>query len=126
MACRGPGYIAIEGPIGVGKNHLRDTSAQIYYWSVLRRTPFSRVSTRPQSKRRCRTQLFFLFQRPRRAQTARQRSIALIRVADVLLEKDRIFAELTNPDELELYYLVYELLAPRSRPRIQSFICRDP
>lgn len=35
-------------------------------------------------------------------------------MADFLLEKDRIFAELTlNPDELELYYRVYELLAPR-------------
>lgn len=61
------------------------------------------------------TQLYFLFQRVRQAQTVRQRDLfALICVADFLLEKDRIFAELTlDPDELELYYRVYELLAPR-------------
>lgn len=61
------------------------------------------------------TQLHFLFQRVRQAQTVRQRDLfAPICVADFLLDKDRVFAELTlDPDELELYYRVYELLAPR-------------
>lgn len=61
------------------------------------------------------TQLYFLFERVRQGQTVRQRDLfATTCVADFLLEKDRIFAELTlNPDELELYYRVYELLAPR-------------
>ncbi|MGH8580208.1 MAG: deoxynucleoside kinase [Gammaproteobacteria bacterium] len=74
------------------------------------------------------TQLYSLFQRVRQAQTVRQRDLfATICVADFLLEKDRIFAELTlNPDELELYYRLYELLAPRAPTPDQSFICRHP
>ncbi len=59
--------------------------------------------------------IVFPVQRVRQAKTLRQRDLfAPVCVADFLLEKDRIFAELTlNPDELELYYRVYELLAPR-------------
>jgi deoxyadenosine/deoxycytidine kinase len=48
------------------------------------------------------TQLFFLFQRARQLQELRQADMfAPVRVADFLMEKDRLFAQLTL-DEMEL------------------------
>ena len=56
------------------------------------------------------TQLFFLFQRARQMQSMRQADMFQpVRVADFLIEKDRLFAELTlDPEELKLYDQVYE------------------
>jgi len=58
------------------------------------------------------TQLFFLFQRARQLQAMRQADLfAPVRVADFLMDKDPLFAELTlEPDELRLYEQVYEQL----------------
>jgi deoxyadenosine/deoxycytidine kinase len=55
-------------------------------------------------------QLFFLFQRARQIQDMRQGDMFQpVRVADFLIEKDRLFAELTlDPEELKLYDQVYE------------------
>jgi deoxyadenosine/deoxycytidine kinase len=59
------------------------------------------------------TQLFFLFQRARQVQQMRQADLfAAGRVADFLLQKDRIFAQLTLPDEeYRLYDQVYRTLS---------------
>ncbi len=58
------------------------------------------------------TQMFFLFQRARQMQQIRQADLfEPVRVADFMLEKDRLFAELTlDPDELALYEQTYELV----------------
>lgn len=56
------------------------------------------------------TQLFFLFQRARQLQELRQTDMFRpVRVADFLMDKDRMFAQLTLDDaELRLYEQVYE------------------
>jgi len=58
-------------------------------------------------------QLFFLFQRVRQIEAMRQADMFQpVRVADFLMEKDRLFAELTlEPDELKLYEQVYAHVA---------------
>ncbi len=57
-------------------------------------------------------QLHFLFQRARQIETLRQSDMFRpSRVADFLIQKDRLFAQATlNEDELELYYQVYNRL----------------
>jgi deoxyadenosine/deoxycytidine kinase len=59
------------------------------------------------------TQLHFLFQRARQLQDLRQADLfERVRVADYMLEKDRLFARLTLDDEeFALYEQVYERLA---------------
>lgn len=64
------------------------------------------------------TQLFFLFERARQIQELRQADMfEPVRVADFLIEKDRIFAEINlDADELKLYENIYDHLtidAPR-------------
>ena len=60
------------------------------------------------------TQLFFLFQRVRQIEEIRQSDLfSPVRIADFLLEKDRLFAELNlDPNELTLYQQVYDTLNP--------------
>ena len=60
------------------------------------------------------TQLYFLFQRARQLQGLRQTDLfEQVRVADYMLDKDRLFARLTLDDqEYALYEQVYERLAP--------------
>src|SRR5688572_8673921 len=59
------------------------------------------------------TQLYFLFQRARQLAALRQSDLfAPVRVADFLLEKDRLFAQLNlADDELALYEQVYHALS---------------
>jgi deoxyadenosine/deoxycytidine kinase len=56
--------------------------------------------------------MFFLFQRARQMQELRQGDMfEPVRVADFMLEKDRLFAELTlDSDELRLYEKTYNLV----------------
>jgi deoxyadenosine/deoxycytidine kinase len=56
--------------------------------------------------------MFFLFQRAQQMQALRQGDMfEPVRVADFMLEKDRLFAELTlDSDELSLYEQAYDLL----------------
>ena len=59
------------------------------------------------------TQLFFLFQRTRQLEDIRQHDLFdRVRVADYLLDKDRLFARLTLDDEeYSLYDQIYARLA---------------
>src|SRR5690606_13067199 len=59
------------------------------------------------------TQLFFLFQRARQLEDIRQHDLFdTVRVADYLIDKDRLFARLTLDDEeYALYEQVYTRLA---------------
>ena len=58
------------------------------------------------------TQLYFLFQRTRQIEVLRQADMFRpIQVADFLMQKDRLFAQLTlDENELALYYQVYNRL----------------
>jgi len=117
-----PEYIVIEGPIGVGKTSLARRLADIFHSELLLegadKNPFlERFYNNPRATA-FQTQLFFLLQRAQQMQDLRQGDIfSPVRVADFLLEKDRLFAQLTlDDDELRLYDQVYNQLtldAPR-------------
>lgn len=112
-----PGYVVIEGPIGVGKTSLVSRLAESFQCDTL----FEQAEENPFLERfysegrgaAFPTQLFFLFQRSRQLQELRQTDLfrsAL--VADFMLEKDRLFAGLNlDSDELQLYEQVYERIS---------------
>lgn len=112
-----PGYIVVEGPIGVGKTSLVQRLARsMQAEPVLEQpehNPFLERFYRDPRNAALPTQLCFLFQRARQLQEIRQGDIFQpARVADFMLEKDRLFAQLNlDPDELRLYDQVYEHLA---------------
>ncbi|VAW58056.1 Deoxyadenosine kinase @ Deoxyguanosine kinase [hydrothermal vent metagenome] len=111
-----PDFIVVEGPIGVGKTTLAKKLAVSFGSEMLlecaAENPFmSRFYENPEAAALS-TQLFFLLQRTRQMQALRQGDMFNpVRIADFLMEKDRIFAELTlDDDELKLYEQVYEQL----------------
>lgn len=111
-----PSYIAIEGPIGIGKTSLTKSLAQTFnYETLLERAeenPFLERFYLDENNTALPTQLFFLFQRVKQMNALRQADLFQpVRVADFLIEKDQLFAELTlDREELELYKQVYDRL----------------
>lgn len=117
-----PRYIAVEGPIGVGKTTFARKLADSFNYETVLETseanPFLERFYNNRQQAALQTQLFFLFERVRQLQEMRQTDMfEPVRVADFLLEKDRLFAELNlDADELKLYENVYAHLtidAPR-------------
>ena len=117
-----PRYIVIEGPIGVGKTSLAKRLAEDFGGDLLlegaEENPFLERFYRNPRHTALPSQLFFLFQRARQIQELRQSDMfAPVRIGDFLLEKDRLFAQLTlDDDELNLYEQIYANLsvdAPR-------------
>jgi deoxyadenosine/deoxycytidine kinase len=111
-----PAYIVVEGPIGVGKTSLARRLASTFESDLLLEdageNPFlERFYEDPRSGA-LPAQLFFLFQRTRQLQAMRQGDMFQpVRVADFLMEKDRLFAEVTlDTEELKLYEQVYSHL----------------
>ncbi|MGZ3512255.1 MAG: deoxynucleoside kinase [Candidatus Binataceae bacterium] len=113
---RGGGYIAIEGPIGVGKTSLAQAlGLRLGARIVLEDTdsnPFIARFYQDPEKYALAVQLYFLLTRyNQQRQLAQQDLFAQATVTDYLLAKDRIFARLNlDPDELVLYEGVYRLL----------------
>ena len=114
MRAEFPAYIAIEGPIGVGKTTLAHHLAATFDAELLLEAPFDNPFL-PRFYRDPRpwalsAQLSFLLQRARQMRELRQRSLfGSVTVSDFMLEKDRLFARLNlDADELDLYEQVYE------------------
>jgi deoxyguanosine kinase len=107
-------FIVIEGPIGVGKTSLARRLSQSVGGQLIleqaEQNPFLERFYKNPRAAALQTQLFFLFQRARQLEDARQADLfGAVRVADYLLEKDRLFARVTLDDaEYELYEKVYE------------------
>jgi deoxyadenosine/deoxycytidine kinase len=116
MILNRPDYIVVEGPIGVGKTSLARRLAESFETDLLlegaEENPFlERFYEDPRSGA-LPAQLFFLFQRARQIQAMRQADMFQpVRVSDFLMEKDRLFAELTlDANELQLYDQIYNHL----------------
>src|SRR2546430_16055529 len=99
-------FMAVEGPMGVGKTSLpRRLCASLEAEPVLEQAaenPFLERFYRNPRDGALPTQLYFLFQRAQQLAALNQQDLfAPLRVADYLLEKDRLFARVTL-DEAEL------------------------
>lgn len=111
-----PRYIAVEGPIGVGKTAFTKRLASAFnYETILEAPEINPFLERFYNNRRqaaLQTQLFFLFERVRQLESMRQGDMFNpVRIADFLLEKDRLFARINlDADELALYERIYEHL----------------
>lgn len=113
-----PRYIAVEGPIGVGKTSLARRLAQTFGSELLLEgadeNPFlERFYADPRGAAFA-TQLHFLVQRAEQLRALRQADLfETTRIADFLFDKDPLFARLNLDDnEYALYRKVYEHLAP--------------
>lgn len=110
-------FIVVEGPIGVGKTSLARRLARSFGSELILEqadeNPFLERFYRNPRAAALQTQLFFLFQRTRQLEDIRQHDLFdPVRVADYLLDKDRLFAQLTlDEEELGLYEQVYSRLA---------------
>jgi deoxyadenosine/deoxycytidine kinase len=110
-------YIVVEGPIGVGKTSLaRRLAASLGAETVLEQAdenPFLERFYRNPKAGALPAQLYFLFQRAQQLAALRQDDLfAPLRVADYLLAKDRLFAQLTlDADEFGLYEQIHAKLA---------------
>jgi len=109
-------YIVVEGPIGVGKTSLaRRLAESLSAQPVLEdasQNPFLERFYRNPRAGALPAQLYFLFQRSQQLGALNQQDLfAQVRVADYLLEKDRLFARLTLDDaEFALYEQIYAKL----------------
>lgn len=112
----GPLYVAVEGPIGVGKttlvNRLNERLGASLVLEVVEENPFLPKFYEDPDRYAFQTQLFFLMSRFRQQTELSQGDLFRPNIlADYHLLKDRIFASLTlKADELALYERVYKSL----------------
>lgn len=105
----GSRYIAIEGPIGVGKTalakRLADSLSADLVLEEVAENPFLERFYRDGPSAALPAQMFFLFSRARQLEDMRQSDLfSSVRISDYLFTRDRLFAELNlDPDELKLY-----------------------
>ena len=109
-------YIAIEGPIGVGKTSLAQRLAtRLDAMAVLEETenPFLADFYAGRPGAALQTQLFYLLNRHRQQLSLRQGDLfAQAIVADYLFDRDKVFAYLNLDDnELFIYQRLYDLLS---------------
>jgi deoxyadenosine/deoxycytidine kinase len=111
-----PTFISVEGPIGVGKTTLAKRLAATFNYQTLLENaednPFLERFYKNRRQHALATQLYFLFQRARQLADLKQTDMFQpIRVADFLIEKDRLFARLNlDADEYDLYLKVFDKL----------------
>ena len=109
-------YLAIEGPVGVGKTALAERLAlRIDATSILEDAdnPFLADFYQDKPGSAFQTQLFFLLNRHRQLSGLRQADLfSQVSVCDYLFDRDRIYAYLSLDDnELFIYQRLYDLLA---------------
>jgi deoxyguanosine kinase len=112
-ATKAPGYIAVEGPIGVGKTSLVKRLAESLGYETLledaKTNPFLDDFYQSPRAMAFQTQVYFLLQRARQLRQLVAAPKQL--VADFLLDKDPLFAAITlSEPELALYEEIYQQL----------------
>ena len=113
-------FIAVEGPIGVGKTTLARRLAHSFNCETLLEDPGANpfLERFYQDPRRyaLQTELFFLFQRADQLHGLQQADLFdRVRVSDFLLHKNRLFAGVTlDEDEFRLYDKIHEHLSPQA------------
>ncbi len=106
-------YIVVEGAVGSGKSRLARLLANHLEAELLRESPennpFLARFYQDMPRYALATQLTFLFQRLHQVDSLNQEDLFRGHtVADFLLDKDALFAEITlTPDELRLYQEIY-------------------
>jgi len=128
-----PRYIAIEGPIGVGKSSLakllaEELDARLVLEDV-EENPFLQKFYEDREKYAFQAQLFFLLSRYRhQAELVQQDLFQQVTVSDYLFDKDRIFAQVNlSDDELALYEQIYGMLdASVMRPDLVVYLQASP
>jgi deoxyadenosine/deoxycytidine kinase len=114
-------YIALEGPMGVGKTALAERlGTRLDATIVLEDTdnPFLADFHADRPGAALQTQLFYLLSRHRQQVTLRQADLfTQVTISDYLFDKDKIFACLNLDDnELFIYQRLYDLLARDAVP----------
>jgi len=110
-------YLAIEGPIGVGKTSLTRLLAKEFNARMILEkpedNPFLESFYQDRRKYAFQTQLFFLVNRFQQQKDIVQPHLFnQVTLADYLFAKDRVFASITLDDqELTLYEQIYTLLS---------------
>ncbi len=114
-----PRFIAVEGPIRVGKTSLADILADRLHADRLRDAednPFLEGFYKDKPGAGFQAQFYFLLQRYKQLRALDLAATAnRVVISDYLFEKDRIFAYLNLSDaELQLYDEYYELFAEQA------------
>tara|TARA_A100001037_G_C15145505_1_gene636119 strand:- start:1755 stop:2471 length:717 start_codon:yes stop_codon:yes gene_type:complete len=112
-----PRYVAIEGPIGVGKTTLARKLAETFQYPLLLEpsddNPFLDRFYRDGGNNALPTQLFFLLHRAGQFADLNQDDLlGPMMVSDFLMEKDDLFARITlDANEYELYSQIHGSLS---------------
>jgi deoxyadenosine/deoxycytidine kinase len=109
-------YLAIEGPIGVGKTRLAERLAERLEATTIledNENPFLADFYANRAGAALQAQLFYLLNRHRQLTNLRQADLFLqTTICDYLFDKDKIFAYLNLDDnELFIYQRLYDLLS---------------
>jgi len=114
-------YIAVEGPIGVGKTTLCRMLAEQFKGRLVleeaEENPFLPDFYKDSKRFAFQTQVFFLLSRFRQQKEIEQQDLfQQATVADYIFAKDRIFAHLNlSQEEIDLYENLYRILDARIR-----------
>lgn len=122
-------YIAVDGPIGVGKSSLvkilsKDLKAQPVFENP-DDNPFLPLFYEDQHRHALQTELFFLLSRYQQQVELRQQELFQQKVVcDYVFAKDWVFAQLNlSEDEFQLYSQIYRLLDQRlPKPDVVIFL----
>ena len=122
-------YIAVEGPIGVGKTTLAGLLSEEFEGRLVleeaEENPFLPSFYKDPKVHAFQTQVFFLLSRFRQQkELAQQDLFQQITVSDYIFAKDKIFAQLNLPEEeLDLYESLYSALdAKVAKPDLVIFL----
>ena len=124
-------YIAVDGPIGVGKTTLVEMLARRFEGVKILEdvnNPFLGDFYQDRSGAAFQTELYFLLSRYKQQQEIAQRELFnRLLIADYTLQKNRIFAYLTlSDDELMLFDKLYSLLEPQAPvPDLAVYLVAD-